>query len=108
VAGGVVEDVGFGEVVHAFDGPYGDGGGEFAAAEAIEEEEAGDVAANGLGLEAGEGLKAAVDIAEAGDAVVGKVEGFDAMEEVGIGVALPSGLDAGEELPPHLMIFFRI
>ena len=60
------------------------------------------------GASRGFGAEIAAAALEAGDAVVGKVEGFDAMEEVGIGVALPSGLDAGEELPPHLMIFFRI
>ena len=37
-----------------------------------------------------------------------EVEGCYALQKVGIGVALPLGLDAGEELPPGLMIFFRI
>ena len=108
VAGDVVEDVRLGEVVHAVDGTDGDGGGKFAAAQAIEEEESGDVAADGLGLKSGERLKAAVDLGEARDAVGGQVEGLDAVQEVVVGVALPARPDAGEELAPGFMVFFRI
>ena len=108
VAGDVVEDVRFRQVVHAVDGTDGDGGGEFAAAQAVEEEESGDVAADRLGLKSGERLQAPIDLAEARNAVVREGRGLDAFEEVGVGVAFPFGLDAGEELPPGFMIFFRI
>src|SRR5215831_6910971 len=47
MAGNVVEDVGFGEVVHATFRADGDGGGEFAASEAVEKEKSRDVAAYG-------------------------------------------------------------
>ena len=75
VAGDVVEDVGFRQVVHAVGRTDGDGGGELAPAQAIEEEEAGNVAADRLGLKAGQRLQASIDFAEARDAVVREVAG---------------------------------
>jgi len=39
VAGDVVEDVGLGQIVELVGGPDRDGGGELAAAQAVEEQE---------------------------------------------------------------------
>jgi hypothetical protein len=103
-----VEDVGFGEVVHALFGTNGDGGGKFAAAQAIEEEESGDIAADCFRLKSGKGLEAAIDFVEAGNPVGGEVEGFDAFQEVVVGITLPTGPNTRVERPPRLMIFFRI
>ena len=50
----VVEDIRFGEVIEAVWPADGDGSGELAAAEAIEEQVRGDVSADGFGLEAGQ------------------------------------------------------
>ena len=108
VAGDVVEDVGFGQVVHVVHRTDGDGGGEFAAAQAVEEQEAGDVAADRFGLKAGEGLQPAVDLGQARDAVGREVEGLDAAQEMVVGVALPARPDARVEPPPGFMVFFRI
>ena len=102
VAGDVVEDVGLGQVVHLVGGADGDGGGEFAAAQAVEEEEAGDVPADRLGLESGQRLQAAVDLGKPRDAVGGQVEGFDSAQEVVVGVALPARPDAVVEASPGL------
>jgi len=108
VAGDVVKDVGLGQVVHHLFGPDGDGGGELAAAEAIEEEETGDVSADGFGLKTGQRLEAPVDFRKARDAVAGKSEGFDAVQEVAVGIAFPARAEALIEELPSLMIFFRI
>ena len=97
VAGDVVEDVGLGEIVEVIGGADGDGGGELAVAEAVEEEKCGDVAADGFGFEAGHLPEEAVDVREAGDVGGVEVEGVDTGEEMVVGVAVPAGLEAGEE-----------
>jgi hypothetical protein len=108
VAGGVVENVGLGEVVHPVFRADGDGGGEFAAAEAIEEEKSRDVAADRFGVKSGERGKAAVDLFEAGDAVGGELEGFDSFEKMIVGVTFPSGAYTRVKCPPRFMVFLRI
>lgn len=56
MAGDVVEDVGFGEVVEVGEFADGDGGGEIALAEAVEKLVGGDVSADGFGAKTGEGV----------------------------------------------------
>ena len=61
VAGDIVEYVGFGQIVHAVGRADGDGGGEFAAPQAIEKQKPGYIAADSFGLEAGERPQPLVD-----------------------------------------------
>jgi hypothetical protein len=77
-------------------------------AQAVEEEESRDVPADRFGLKTGKRLEAPVDLAKARDMVVREVEGLNTVEKMGVGVAFPPRLDAGKELTPYLMIFFRI
>ena len=108
VAGDVVEDIGLGEVIHLVGGTDGDGGGELAAAEAIEEKKPGHVPADRLGLKSRQRLKTAVDLGETRDAVGGQIQSFDSAQEVVVGIALPARADALVEAAPGLMILVGI
>src|SRR5262249_2241369 len=83
-------------------------GGKFAAMEAIEEEEDGNVTADRPGLEAGERPQPVVDLGMPGDPVRRQIQHFEAVQEMGISIAFPSRPDAAVKLPPNLMVFFRI
>jgi hypothetical protein len=108
MAGDVVENVGFGEVVHAVDRPDCNGGGELPPAQAVEEQEPRHVTADRFGLEAGEGLQASVDIGETRDAVGGKIEGFYAPQKMIVGVSVPPRLDSLVEALPGFVVFLGI
>ncbi len=108
VASDIVEDIRFGQVIHSIRGPDGDGGRELAAAQAIEEEEAGHVAAHRLGLKSGQWRQPPVDVLQPGNPVGRQRQSFHALQKVVVGVALPARADAREELGPGFMIFLRI
>ena len=108
VAGDVVKNIGLRQIIQLIGAADGDGGGEFAIAKAIKEKEGGNVAAHGLGLEAGQRAKKTVDVFEARYAVRIQAERSDAFQKMRIGVALPARHHALVELPPGLMVFFRI
>ena len=69
VAGDVVEDVRLGQVVELVAVADGDGGGKLAVAQAVEEQERRNVAADRLGLEAGERAQEPVDVFEPRNAI---------------------------------------
>src|SRR5450755_4722972 len=69
VAGDVVENIGLRQVIKLVRAADGDGGWEFAIAQAVKEKECGNVAAHGLGLKAGQRTKKTVDIRKARHAV---------------------------------------
>jgi hypothetical protein len=104
----IVEDVGLGEVVHLVLGPDRDGGRKLAPAQAVEEEEAGDVPAHRFGLETGERLELLIDVGEPWNPVGRKIQGLDAAQEMAVGVPFPAWPNAPVELAPSLMILFRI
>ena len=79
VAGDVVEDVRLGQVVELVGRPDGDGGREFAVAQAVEEQECRNVAADRLRLESGQRLQKPVDVLEARDAVRVEAQRVDAL-----------------------------
>jgi len=91
VAGDVVENVGLGEVVEAVGRADGDSSRKLAALQAIEEEESGDVAADGLRLEAGERLQSEVDVREPGYAIVREIEDVYAVQKMIVGVGSQRG-----------------
>lgn len=105
VAGDVVEDIWFGEVVDFVGFADGDGGGEVSVSEAIEEEVGGDVSADGFSPEAGERVEEFVDVFEEGDLLGVEAEVFDAFEEVDIGVFFPLGEHSVVEGSPGLVVF---
>jgi hypothetical protein len=105
MASDVMEDVGFRKVVELAGRPNGDGGGEFTLAEAIEELEGRDIAADGFGAKASEGLEEAVYVLETGDAVGIKTEGMDAFQEMRVGVKVPFGEHSGVETTPGFVVF---
>ena len=104
VAGDVVEDVGFGEIVELVGVADVDRGGESTLAEAIEKNERGDVAADSFRLKSGQRAQKTVHVFEARDAVGGEGEGIDALQEMNVRVFLPLGLHAGVEKAPGLVI----
>ena len=72
MAGYVVENVRFREIVKAVYIPNGDGCGECAVSQAVEEDKGGHIAAHGLGFESGQWAEKLVHLHELGDAVVGE------------------------------------
>jgi hypothetical protein len=105
MASDVMEDVGFRKVVELVGRANGDGGGEFTLAEAIEELEGRNVAADGFGAKASEGLEEAVYVFETGDAVRIKAEGMDAFQEMRVGETVPFGEHSGVETMPGFVVF---
>src|SRR5579872_2596342 len=108
VAGDVVKDVGLGQIVQLIGAPDGNGGGEFAIAQAVKEEKRGDVSADCFCLEARQRLKKSVDIFEAWDTVRIQAERTNAFQKVWIGVALPAGEHPLVQLVPGSVVLFRV
>src|SRR5579875_3654443 len=108
VAGYVVEDIGFRQVVHAVRRTDRDGGGELAAVEAIEEQKRRHIPTDRLGLKAGKGFQAAIDIGKARYAIFRELESVDAAQKMAVGVALPAGLHPRVQASPGLVIIFRV
>ncbi len=108
VAGDVVEDVRFGEIVERGPVPDGDGGGELALLQAVEEQIGRHVAADRFGFEAGARLQKPVDIGAARHLVGIEVKRLDAFEEAGVGIALPAGPHPLEQPGPGAMVFLAV
>ena len=62
VAGDVVKNIWFGQIVELVGTANGDGGGEFALAQAIEELESRHIAADSFGAKTGEWMQKAIYI----------------------------------------------
>ena len=108
VAGDIVEDVRLGQVVEGRAVPDGDRGREFAVAEAVEEQEGGNVPAHRLGLEAGERAEKSVDVLEPRHPLGIETEVVDALQEPRIGVAVPAVVHAGEQPAPGVVVGLRV
>jgi hypothetical protein len=104
VAGDVVKDVRFGEIVELIGVADVYGGGKSALAEAIEENERGDVAAHSLRLKSGERAQKPVYVFEARDSVGWEGQRRDALQEMNVRIFLPLRLHAGVEKAPGAMI----
>jgi hypothetical protein len=101
----VVENIRLGEVIEAVWPADGDGSGELAAAEAVEEQVRGDVPAHGFGLEAGQRPKALIYFVDSRYTVDRQMKRLEASQETVIGIGFPAGADALVETPPGLMVF---
>ena len=108
VAGDVVENIGLGQVIQLVGTADGDGGGEGAVAEAIEEDKRRDVAADGLGLKSGQWLQETIDIFQARDAIRIQAQRMDALQEMLVGVTIPAWKHARVQLAPSLVILVGV
>src|SRR5580658_6961132 len=108
VAGDVMEDIGLGQIIELVGVADGDGGWEGSLAEAIEEDERGDIAGYAFRLESGQRLEEAVYVFEARYTVRLQDQGRDAFQEVVVGVFFPLGLHARVEQAPGFVILRRI
>jgi hypothetical protein len=97
VAGEVVEDIRFGKVIEAVGTADGDGGGELAAAETIEEQIRRHVSADGFSVEAGQRPEALIDLVEARHEVDRQMKRLDAREGSGRWHRSPSGAGCAHE-----------
>jgi hypothetical protein len=100
-----VEDVGFGTIVQAIGLADGNGGGELAVAEGIEEQECRDIARNGLGAESGQRAEEAVDLLKARYPVRGQAQGLNSRLKTLVGELVPTWLHAGEKPAPRFVVF---
>ena len=90
VAGDVVENVRFGKIVQLVGAADGDGGGEFAVAQAIEKQKRGNVPADRFRLKPGQRAKKLVDVVEPRNAFRIQAQRSDALQEMRVGVLFPS------------------
>src|ERR1700692_364389 len=103
VAGDVVEDVGLGQIVQLVGTPNGDGGGETAVAQAIEEHEARHIPADCFGLKARQRTQETIYVVEVRDAIRIQAQGLNALQKMFVRVTLPARTNSRVELPPSLM-----
>ena len=82
--------------------------GKVALAQAVEEHEGRHVAADGLGLEAGERAQEAVDVARAAGCDPGPGQIVDAFQEMFVRIAVPTGAEPRVELAPCFLVFFGV
>jgi hypothetical protein len=108
MAGDVVEDVWFGQVIHPIHRTDRDRRREFAPVQAVEEQKTGHVATHRFGLKAGQWLEAEVYIGQAGHMVGVELKDIDPTQEMIVSVPFPAGLDPVEEPFPGFMVFLRI
>ncbi len=108
VAGDVVKDVGLGQVLQRLAVAHGDGGGELAPAQTIEEDVRRHVPADPARLEPGQRPHEPVHILEARHPVVVQTQQLHAGLEALVGIALPARLHAREQPLPGGVVLRRV